>query len=216
MAGACTAILAFFTSLDILVNMVSIGTLFVFYMVAQALIFRRHYSKGVNSPLPALVYLFLFTATAIGFVLFYQLKQGSWWGLVLCGLAAVVETVAFVFLCPQVFKPDSWKVPLMPWLASFSIFLNIFLLGSLDVDSYKRFGIWSAFLIALYLFYSVHASWDIEGFGEQDSGSSHDGTNFVPDVVTVEGSDLKDEEDASLVSKEEKPVDDGENAESKV
>ena len=206
--GCCTATLAFFTSLDILINMVSIGTLFVFYMVAQALIFRRHYKRGVNSPLPALLFLFLLSATTVAFVLFYQLQRDKYWGLILCAGAAMVETLVFWLLCPQVHAPDTWKTPLMPWMAVLSVFLNVFLLGSLDQASYERFGIFAAALILLYLLYSVHASWDLEGTGLGEGEGQGEGEDSAEDlvppmeVVTVEGRGLKGEDEAGPTAAE--------------
>ena len=41
--------LALFTELDILLNLVCIGTLFVFYMVANAVVYRR-YVGSVSEP----------------------------------------------------------------------------------------------------------------------------------------------------------------------
>lgn len=53
----------------------------------------------------------------------------------------------------------------MPWIPSISIFLNIFLLGSLDRPSYVRFGYFSALAVLVYVLYSVHASFDAQGDG---------------------------------------------------
>ncbi|KAI9118846.1 hypothetical protein K1719_010291 [Acacia pycnantha] len=66
---------------------------------------------------------------------------------------------------PQTRKPEFWGVPLMPWIPSMSIFLNVFLLGALDRPSYVRFGFFSAIVVLVYIFYSVHASFDAEGNG---------------------------------------------------
>ncbi|KAK6156262.1 hypothetical protein DH2020_010510 [Rehmannia glutinosa] len=56
-------------------------------------------------------------------------------------------------------------VPLMPYIPSISIFLNIFLLGSLDRPSYVRFGFFSALAVLVYVLYSVHSSFDAEEDG---------------------------------------------------
>jgi hypothetical protein len=53
----------------------------------------------------------------------------------------------------------------MPWIPATSIFLNLFLLGSLDGPSYVRFGVFSAVAVLFYVLYSVHASYDAEGDG---------------------------------------------------
>ena len=50
----------------------------------------------------------------------------------------------------------------MPWVAAASIFLNVFLLGSVDKDSYIRFLAWTAIAVVFYLLYGVHSTHDAE------------------------------------------------------
>ena len=57
-------------------------------------------------------------------------------------------------------KPKVWGVPLVPWLPALSIFINIFLLGSIDLDSYIRFGVWTLLLLLYYALVGLHASYD--------------------------------------------------------
>ncbi|CAN1227725.1 Cationic amino acid transporter 1 [Linum grandiflorum] len=102
--GAGTAVIALFTKLDILSNLLSISTLIIFMMVALALLVRRY----------------------------YQARQ-----------------------------PKMWGVPLVPWLPSASIMINIFLLGSIDKASFGRFGIWTALLLVYYLLFGMHATYDV-------------------------------------------------------
>lgn len=70
----------------------------------------------------------------------------------------------------------------MPWIAAASIFLNVFLLGSVDRDSYIRFGFWTVISVVFYVLYSVHSTYDAE---EQKLGDSlKDG--FEPGVPVRE------------------------------
>lgn len=89
-----------------------------------------------------------------------------------CGVIALAMLQIFHCMVPQVRKPEFWGVPLMPWIPSVSIFLNIFLLGSLNGPSYVRFGFFSGLAVLVYVFYSVHASFDAEedGFLGQKAG----------------------------------------------
>ncbi len=67
MGGA--GLIAFFTSLDILANMVSIGTLFAFFMVAASLFFYRLYDSNTSTKregIIALVHLLLIVAASLG------------------------------------------------------------------------------------------------------------------------------------------------------
>ncbi|KAF9591418.1 hypothetical protein IFM89_004116, partial [Coptis chinensis] len=166
--GIFTAAVALFTDLNILLNLVSIGTLFVFYMVANAVIYRRYVSTGITNPWPTLSFLLSFTCTSIIFTLSWQLgPTGTPRILLLVACTVIAFVLLQVFRCavPQVSKPQSWGVPLMPWIPSISIFLNVFLLGSLDGPSYLRFAFFSGLIVLVYLLYSVHASFDAEGDG---------------------------------------------------
>ncbi|CAN4114433.1 unnamed protein product [Withania somnifera] len=166
--GICTAAIALFTDLQILLNLVSIGTLFVFYMVATAVIYKRYVSVGVTNPWPTLSFLFCFSLTSISFTLLWQFAppgKPKAFMLGACTVIAIAVLQLFHHMVPQVQKPEFWGVPLMPWIPSMSIFLNIFLLGSLDRPSYVRFGFFSALAVLVYVLYSVHASFDAEENG---------------------------------------------------
>jgi APA family basic amino acid/polyamine antiporter len=69
-------------------------------------------------------------------------------------------TVGLWILVPHARNPKLWGVPLVPWLPSTSIAINIFLLGSIDKASCIRFGIWSAIILLYYLFFGLHLSYD--------------------------------------------------------
>ncbi|KAL0305434.1 UNVERIFIED_CONTAM: Cationic amino acid transporter 1 [Sesamum radiatum] len=103
---AATAVIALFTDLGILSSLLSISTLFIFTLVALALLVRL-------------------------------------W-----------------FFVPPARNPKLWGVPLVPWLPSASIAINIFLLGSIDKHSFERFAAWTALLLVYYLFFGLHASYD--------------------------------------------------------
>lgn len=151
-----------------LLNLVSIGTLFVFYMVANAVIYRRYVSVGATNPWPTLSFLVSFSLTSIIFTLIWHFAAPGHPKEVMLGACTVVAVAILqMFHCmvPQVRKPEHWGVPLMPWIPSISIFLNIFLLGSLDRPSYVRFGYFSALAVLVYVLYSVHASFDAQEDG---------------------------------------------------
>lgn len=163
--GICTAAIGLFTDLQILVDLISIGTLFVFYMVANALIYRRYVIVGENtSPWPTLAFLSVLSWIAIVFASLWQFLggRGNSWCLAICGLGAIVLTYVFSALVPQAKQPREWGVPCMPWIAAASIFFNVFLMGSLSKESYMRFAIFSVVAIVFYLVYSVHATYDAE------------------------------------------------------
>lgn len=177
-SGIFTAAIALFTDLNVLLDLVSIGTLFVFYMVANAVIYRRYVALGTTNPRPTLSFLCSLTFTSIMFTLVWHLAPpGKPKDIMLaaCGVIALAMLQIFHCMVPQVRKPEFWGVPLMPWIPSVSIFLNIFLLGSLNGPSYVRFGFFSGLAVLVYVFYSVHASFDAEedGFLVQKAGEIH-------------------------------------------
>ncbi|KAK4337723.1 hypothetical protein RND71_042210 [Anisodus tanguticus] len=182
--GICTAAIALFTDLQILLNLVSIGTLFVFYMVANAVIYKRYVSVGVTNPWPTLSFLFCFSLTSILFTLLWQFAPpGKPKELMLgaCTAIAIAVLQLFHYMVPQARKPEFWGVPLMPWIPSMSIFLNIFLLSSLDRPSYVRFGFFSALAVLVYVLYSVHASFD----AEEDGTLSQKNVELVKESIEV-------------------------------
>ncbi|XP_022747103.1 cationic amino acid transporter 6, chloroplastic-like [Durio zibethinus] len=163
--GIFTAAITLFTDLNILLDLVSIGTLFVFYMVANAVIYRRYVVVGTTKPMPALSFLCLLSLTSIIFTLLWHFAPpGKPKAIVLGACVVIAISIVQIFHClvHQVWKPEFWGVPFMPWLPSISIFMNIFLLGSLDGKSYVRFGFFSALAVLVYVLYSVHASFDAE------------------------------------------------------
>lgn len=177
-AGVFTAAIALFTDLDILLDLVSIGTLFVFYMVANAVIYRRYVAIGTTNPWPTLSFLFCFSLTAVLFTLLWHCAPSGKpkeFMLGACVAAAIAVLHVFHFMVPQARKPEFWGVPLMPWIPSISIFLNIFLLGALQKGSYLRFGFFSGLTVLVYVLYSVHSSFDAEEEGsltEKGGGES--------------------------------------------
>ncbi|XP_074569266.1 cationic amino acid transporter 6, chloroplastic-like [Curcuma longa] len=169
--GVFTAAIALFTELDVLLNLVSIGTLFVFYMVGNAVIYRRYVSSASGSTAsawPTLSFLFVFSSVALSFTLVWKLAPAGAAKAALLAVftaSAVALLKAFQLLVPEARKPEHWGVPLMPWVPAASVFLNVFLLGSLDGASYLRFVVFSALAVAAYVFYGVHSSFDAEENG---------------------------------------------------
>ena len=157
-AGICTASIALFTELDIVLEMISIGTLLVFYMVANALVYRGYVKLSRDRPLPTLIYLLLLTSTSIGFSLSWKLEESYWWGLPLFGGAVIAITAFFQHRVPCHRRPSEWSVPLMPWPAAASVFLNVFLMTTLKERSFVRFGVWSSVITLFYLLYGVHST----------------------------------------------------------
>lgn len=159
--GLCTASVALFTSLDIVVDMISIGTLMVFYLVANALVYRRYVITSKNPPPQILLFLFLLSSSAIGLSLSWKFKQQGW-GLPVFGGFIFTIISFFHYNVPCHSHPSGWSMPFMPWLPSLSIVLNIFLMATLKLLSFQRFAIWACLITLFYLLYGVHSTYQAE------------------------------------------------------
>ncbi|XP_043699641.1 cationic amino acid transporter 1-like [Telopea speciosissima] len=157
------SIVAFFTSLNILSNLVSISTLFIFMTVATALLVRRYYVSGVTKPVHRNILIL-----CLIFIIGSSIATAAYWGMSNTGWIGYTITVPMWFLAtfvlcvfvPKAREPKRWGVPIVPWFPSASIAINIFLLGSIDKDSFIRFGAWTGLLLVYYIFLGLHASYD--------------------------------------------------------
>ncbi|KAK9203383.1 hypothetical protein WN943_013637 [Citrus x changshan-huyou] len=159
--GLCTASIALFTELNIVLEMISISTLLVFYLVANALIYRRYVMISNNPPSHTLLFLFLLSFCAICFSISLKIQQ-QLWGLPLFGGLMLIVTAFFHYSMSRVSHPTGWSVPFMPWPAAISIFLNVFLMTTLKLLSYQRFAMWTCLITLFYVLYGVHSTYEAE------------------------------------------------------
>ncbi|KAH7433700.1 hypothetical protein KP509_07G082000 [Ceratopteris richardii] len=103
--GACTSIVALFTDMHILLDLIAIGTVFVFYMVANALIFKRHVRRGETSPWPTLGFLLSISCIAIGVTTYWQTGEGNATTLALGLTIGIFLSLVFKALFPMVSYP---------------------------------------------------------------------------------------------------------------
>ncbi|XP_028797697.1 cationic amino acid transporter 1-like [Neltuma alba] len=171
-----TAVIAFFTKLEILSNLLSISTLFIFMLVAIGLLVRRYYSTGVTTKanqIKLIVCLVLILGSS-GAISGYWASSDGWIGYAVAVPIWLVGTMGLCMFVPQAKQPKHWGVPLVPWLPSLSIAINVFLLGSIDKKSFIRFGIWTAFLLVYYVLFGLHASYDTAKELEKNKIASSD------------------------------------------
>ena len=157
------SLVAFFTDLDVLANLLSISTLFIFSLVALALIVRRYYVTGETSAADRnklIGFLTLMIGASIGSSVYWVLGHGGWVGYAVTVPIWFFATLGLQLTVKQAKKPKLWGVPLVPWLPSVSIAFNIFILGSIDGASFIRFCIYTLGLLVYYIFVALHASYD--------------------------------------------------------
>lgn len=159
---AATAVIAFFTSLGVLADLLSISTLFIFSLVAIALLVRRYYVSGVTTQANRnkfIACLVLIIGSSIATSVYWS-KTDKWTAYVVTAPLWFLGTLGIWILVPQARNPKLWGVPLVPWLPSLSVAINIFLLGSIDHISFIRFAVWTVIILVYYFFFGLHASYD--------------------------------------------------------
>ncbi|KAH7291872.1 hypothetical protein KP509_29G039300 [Ceratopteris richardii] len=158
-----SAIVAFFSSLDVLANLLSISTLFIFMLVAVALLVRRYYVAGHTDPkslrkFQAFLAMILLSSGATAY---YWSTRDGWIGYVITIPIWFLATLGLAVLVPKARQPEIWGCPFVPWIPSLSIIMNVFLLGSIDKLSFVRFALWTLLILIYYLLFGLHASYDM-------------------------------------------------------
>ncbi|KAI5065269.1 hypothetical protein GOP47_0019964 [Adiantum capillus-veneris] len=160
---SASAVVAFFSSLDVLANLLSISTLFIFMLVAVALLVRRYYVSGQTSVKVLRrfqVFLILILLSSAG-TAYYWATHDGWIGYAITLPVWFFATLGLAVFVPKARQPQIWGTPLVPWLPSLSISMNVFLLGSIDKLSFVRFAVWTLLILVYYLFVGLHASYDM-------------------------------------------------------
>uniref|UniRef100_A0AAY4CY48 Cationic amino acid transporter C-terminal domain-containing protein n=1 Tax=Denticeps clupeoides TaxID=299321 RepID=A0AAY4CY48_9TELE len=195
-SGIVAALMAFLFDLAALVDLMSIGTLLAYSLVAVCVLILR-YQPGTlssSSQMEKLVELvggekvakfslrlllspgrdtptemsgtIVYSATAI--VCESVLPPGSLASLVRRDLSASLSPacVFIIWRQPESRETLNFKVPLLPWLPLFSIFVNIYLMMQLDVATWCRFAVWMVIGFLIYFGYGIWHS------GESPSSAS--------------------------------------------
>ncbi|CAJ1978420.1 unnamed protein product [Sphenostylis stenocarpa] len=184
----CSSVIALFSSLDVLSSVFSISTLFIFMLMAVALLVRRYYSRESTGKVELarvlVCLLVILVSSAVGAGLWHTGKLG-WIGYTVAAGVWFFGTLAMSLL-PKQRAPKVWGVPLVPWLPSLSVATNLFLMGSLGSEAFWRFFICTAVMFVYYFFVAVHATYDVEHQrndnseqGKNDAGMEDDGNEGV-------------------------------------
>ncbi|XVF68398.1 hypothetical protein PTKIN_Ptkin10aG0202500 [Pterospermum kingtungense] len=159
-----SGIIAFFSSLDVLASLLSVSTLFIFMMMAVALLVRRYYVRDVTpgiNLLKLVIFLMIIIASSMGTSAYWRLSPNGWVGYAVTIPLWFLGTTGISLFLPQQRTPKFWGVPLVPWFPSLSIATNIFLMGSLEPHAFIRFGICTVVMLVYYILVGLHATYDM-------------------------------------------------------
>ncbi|XP_027491510.1 cationic amino acid transporter 2 isoform X2 [Corapipo altera] len=254
-AGVISAIMAFLFDLKALVDMMSIGTLLAYSLVATCVLILRYqptvtYEEPKYSPekaalaaaeresavsesqinmieenrfsLQALINPSSLpteqTATTVNFLVsllaclvcglsvlttygIHFIANLEPWSIGLLTVLAVsfIVTILLIQRQPQNQQKMAFMVPLLPFLPSFSILVNIYLMVQLSGETWIRFSFWMALGFLIYFAYGIRHS--VEGHrndGDDDSCSENSGLKEKNPVEELDEPENANERDQFL------------------
>ncbi|XP_077361965.1 cationic amino acid transporter 2 [Festucalex cinctus] len=186
-SGVVAAIMALLFDLKALVDMMSIGTLFAYTLVAICILILR-YQADVNADnkeepftvsglffppsqctartsknVSVLTACVIFLATILSLFISQaatSLQSSEWW-IVLCVVvvAAILSlTVLIIWRQPQSTISAAFMVPFVPLLPILSTLINIYLMVQLGSDTWIRYAVWMAIGLIIYFAYGLQHS----------------------------------------------------------
>ncbi|NXN51154.1 CTR2 protein, partial [Rynchops niger] len=254
-SGAVAAVMAFLFDLKALVDMMSIGTLLAYSLVAICVLILRYqpslsYEQPKYSPekaalaaseresavsesqinmiqdkhfslqalinpssLPTeqtattvnfLVGLLAFLVCGLSVLATYGIdfiaNLEPWSiGLLAALVASFIVTILLIQRQPQNQQKVAFMVPLLPFLPSFSILVNIYLMVQLSGDTWIRFSFWMALGFLIYFAYGIrHSLEGHRGDGDDDSCSENSGLQEKNPVEEVDEPENANESDQFL------------------
>uniref|UniRef100_A0A8D3A6G3 Cationic amino acid transporter C-terminal domain-containing protein n=1 Tax=Scophthalmus maximus TaxID=52904 RepID=A0A8D3A6G3_SCOMX len=174
-SGIVAAIMALLFDLEALVEMMSIGTLFAYTLVAICILILRYIHLVISPAVYTdhvaqngfLDFIFSFSEVACVAALCIILTQAidavfraEPWSLVLiCALAASVVIITFlIWRHPQNPTKATFMVPLLPALPVVSTLINVYLMVQLGGDTWLRYGLWMLVGLLIYFGYGIRNS----------------------------------------------------------
>ncbi|XP_061580974.1 cationic amino acid transporter 2-like [Cololabis saira] len=185
-SGTVAAIMALLFDLDALVEMMSIGTLFAYTLVAICILILRyqpdssqendlHDSKSSflkppstpNSHTSRTVTILTVSCVVFVIALCITLTQAMdalsrvepWSVALVCIFSLIILVIpVFIWLQPQNPTKASFMVPLLPALPLVSTLINVYLMVQLGSQTWMRYAIWMLVGLVIYFGYGVHYS----------------------------------------------------------
>ena len=169
LTATLTSFLALLVDLDILADLVSIGTLFVFLMVSLACLWKRYQTRDqpVRMSLTAKTASLLISSAVLSF----NYTCNGHEAMSYVALALLVASIAALCYEPVAFRATRFRIPLQPIVPCLAVFTNIFLISSLGATAYVGFLALFVASLIWYLAYGVHNSFEPHSFSPAPSVS---------------------------------------------
>lgn len=115
-----------------------------------------------------------------------ELLNGEPWVVGVCAItgALLVILLIIISLQPKSSETLSFAVPFVPWLPGISIFINLYLMTTLDSATWIRFVVWIAVGLLIYFLYGIWNSKEIS-YQRRHSGISSATTASNRDSKTI-------------------------------
>uniref|UniRef100_A0A3B4ACP0 Cationic amino acid transporter C-terminal domain-containing protein n=1 Tax=Periophthalmus magnuspinnatus TaxID=409849 RepID=A0A3B4ACP0_9GOBI len=169
-SGVVAAIMALLFDLNALVEMMSIGTLFAYTLVAICILILRYQEPKTQESKPDFKYSFLKppsapTSKTSKAVTILTISAGKnvtllnscflFLALVSIFVFILVLIMFFIWRHPQNPAKATFMVPLLPALPLLSTFINVYLMVQLGADTWLRYGIWMLVGLLIYFLYGM-------------------------------------------------------------
>uniref|UniRef100_A0A8D0DU07 Cationic amino acid transporter C-terminal domain-containing protein n=1 Tax=Salvator merianae TaxID=96440 RepID=A0A8D0DU07_SALMN len=172
-SGAVAAVMALIFNLKALVDIMSIGTLLAYTLVAVCVLLLRkmpspmlRFSQVVFCPAVLICIMSVLSTAGLPCLL-----SGRAWCIVclVLLLMAILMASLIIWRQPQSQKKADFMVPCLPFLPIFSILVNSYLMAQFTVDTWIRYTVWMLIGFLIYFGYGIHHS--VEGHENEDSSS---------------------------------------------
>lgn len=154
--GLCSGILALLVNISFLAELVSAGTLYIFFLTCLGILFKRYKRAGCNPVRRIVGILGCLCASSILMSASY-LSGAPWFIIVLMSgiwMASLLSARLFLEADFAGVHSNSFQVPLFPFLPSLGVLFTIHLMCSLSWLAFLEYCIFMLIGIAVYAFYS--------------------------------------------------------------
>jgi len=156
--GLASTAIALFFDLDALVNMISIGTLLAFTVVCSGVVIMRYQTDENPSKSPLLTVGYVGACLLAATVERFWPLDGTGYWLWLIAAIPLVVIIIMIALQPQVNRNGAFLCPLVPYIPCLGIFMNVWFILHLPLDSLIRLLVWTLIGTSIYVFYGIRYS----------------------------------------------------------